>query len=164
MEGINFREAAKEDLDELVDCWEEFMDFNLRSVEGSKRREWMKLTGDASEKSCSHFEDEIEEEDKFVLLAENDEGIVGYIVASLEDRPPIFEGEKLGKIDELFVEEKHREEGIGNSLVERAVEWLKGKEIDLLKVRILQSNETADEFWDSRGFKDHIKIKFKEPD
>ncbi len=66
--------------------------------------------------------------------------------------------EKLEESDYEDVREelKRREEG--------AEEWLEGKDIELLKIRMIEANEKADDFWDSRGFRDHINIKFKELD
>ncbi|KXA89483.1 hypothetical protein AKJ57_05270 [candidate division MSBL1 archaeon SCGC-AAA259A05] len=157
MKNISFRKAERSDLNELMRLWEEFLDYNLQSIENSKKRRWMELTEDASEKSRSHFKNQIEQDDNLVLLAEKDNEIIGYIVASLEERPPIFKKRKLGKLNELFVNQDYRNEGLGKKLVENAKDWLKDKGVNLLKVRILEANKKANKFWKSRGFKNHIK-------
>lgn len=90
--------------------------------------------------------------------------IIGFATASLGNRSPVFEEKKLGKVDELFVKEKYRNSGLGKELVDRVVDWLEGKDIELLKIRVLEANERANDFWDSQGFEDHITIKFKTPD
>ncbi|KXA88536.1 hypothetical protein AKJ61_04715 [candidate division MSBL1 archaeon SCGC-AAA259B11] len=162
MKNINFRKAEKEDMDELVRLWEEFMEYNLKSVENPEKQQWMELTEDAPQKSRSHFKDQIEQDNYIVLLAENNSEIIGYIVATIEERPPIFKEGKLGIIKELFVKKDYRNEVLGNILAEKAKNWLKEREVNLLKVRVLETNEKADRFWNSLGFENHMKIKFKE--
>lgn len=164
MKGINFREAEKGDLNELIRCWEEFMEYHLKSEDSSEKRRWLELAEDASEKRRCHFEGQIRGQNKNILLAENKNEIVGYATAILKNRPPIFKARKLGMVGELFVKEKYRNEGLGKELADRTVEWLESKGIELLKVRVLKMNKKANDFWNSRGFKNHIKIKFKEPE
>jgi len=70
---------------------------------------------------------------------------VGYCVSSLS-------AEKTGEIESIFIEEKYRSQGIGSSLVTRALEWLDTKGSVRNRVSVGDGNEEAWGFYAKFGF------------
>lgn len=74
--------------------------------------------------------------------------ILGYVVA---DRVP-NQGTPLGHIKNLAVHPDYRNEGIGHSLLERAVTALRFRNLDLVKLEVRESNHAARNLYQRAGF------------
>jgi GNAT superfamily N-acetyltransferase len=71
--------------------------------------------------------------------------LVGYCVSSVDRW-------LTGEIDSIFVPPQHRGHGIGTTLMEKALEWLKGKGSKKNIVSIAVGNEQAYVFYEQFGF------------
>jgi diamine N-acetyltransferase len=81
-----------------------------------------------------------------VDIAQDDEGkLVGYCVSSIDKL-------QTGEIDSIFVTPESRGHGIGATLIEKALEWLKSKESKKNIVSVAVGNEKAYVFYEQFGF------------
>ena len=80
----------------------------------------------------------------FVILAYDNELLVGYCVASVID--------ELGEVDSIFVSEAYRKKGIASSLMERALEWLNANGAVKIALKVSVGNEEVLGFYARYGF------------
>ena len=155
-DGLRIREAIQEDTRAIVELWKELMDFHkerdrhfTRSVDGHERFAEFVSGRIASETSC-------------VLVAKQQNEIVGYCLATISKFPPVYEHQEYGAIFDLAVTENYRKKGIGQALVEAALQWFSEQEIHRVEVRVATSNEISTAFWKKIGFVPYLEVVYKE--
>ena len=84
------------------------------------------------------------------LVAEFGAGVVGYIVA---DSVPNH-GRPLGHVKDLAVHPDQRGQGVGTTLLRRALGAMRAQGVAEVKLEVRESNETARRLYESFGF-DH---------
>jgi len=85
-----------------------------------------------------------------VIVGERENEIIGIITLSF--RPAIHHGGLLGVIDELVVDERYRSRGIGNRLVDYAIEVFRQRgAVDIEVVSALHRTRSH-EFYERKGF------------
>ena len=78
----------------------------------------------------------------------NKSNIVGYCLS-------IIQGSS-GELCTLFVDEQHRNNGLGHLLVDKHLDWLKDNKCESIFVNVLVENESTIRFYESLGFKQNI--------
>ena len=78
----------------------------------------------------------------------NKNNIIGYCLS-------IIQG-SLGELCTLFVDEQHRNNGLGHLLVDKHLNWLKDNKCENISVNVLVENESTIRFYESLGFKQNI--------
>jgi len=90
-----------------------------------------------------------------VLVAELNEEVVGYatILAKVRSEE-IEEGDiEYGLVSDVVVASKYRRQGIGRKLMEAAELYAKSNDVRWLRIGVLAKNHSADNLYDSMGFK-----------
>lgn len=146
---INYQEKYKEKTEKMlvdfhkylieIDAWKVF---RLGKDYGKKQLE--ELTRSVKEnKGKGRF-----------FLVKSGKDIIGYSVGyvlqdkkSLETYPW-----KRGYVDELYVEEKYRGEGIGKALLNKMINHFKSKNCDTIGFNALIANKGAIAFYEKMGF------------
>ncbi len=78
--------------------------------------------------------------------------VVGYCISSFS-----YEN---GEIDSIFIEEKFRMMGIGDTLMKRALSWMDSNNVENRQVKISVGNDIAIKFYNQYGFhQKHIILK-----
>ena len=68
-----------------------------------------------------------------------------------------------GEIDSLYVEEEHRQSGVGKSLMERAIQWLQQQGAQKKRVLVVAGNESLIEYYRQFDFHPlHIVLQRKD--
>jgi ribosomal protein S18 acetylase RimI-like enzyme len=158
MHNVDFRirKATQDDTGAIVELWNELMDFHkkqdrrfTRSADGHKRFAEFVSGRIAHETSC-------------VLIAEQQDEIVGYCLAAISKYPPVYEHQEYGMIFDLAVTENFRRQGIGQTLVETALQWFSEQKISRVEVRVATANEISTAFWKEMGFVPYLEVVYKE--
>ena len=85
------------------------------------------------------------------LVAERDGSVVGYVVAdSVSNR-----GTEVGHVKDIAVHPEHRGEGIGSTLLTRALAVLGANGIDRVKLEVRAENDEALRLYRRFGFEPH---------
>jgi len=84
------------------------------------------------------------EDELYILTASTGSVMVGYVVAVAQ--------EARGEIESLFVEQTSRRQGIGKSLCEQALAWMRERECRTMVVAVSFGNENVIPFYRSLGF------------
>lgn len=88
------------------------------------------------------------------LVADDADGIVGYVVAdTVRER-----GWHLGHVKDLAVHPQKRGDGVGSRLLERALHALAARGVSRVKLEVRESNRGARRLYDRFGFERHHVI------
>jgi ribosomal protein S18 acetylase RimI-like enzyme len=96
---------------------------------------------------------QLEEPDMFVVVAEQDGEIVGYVYAGLEPQSWKELREAAGFIHDLVVDQAARGQGIGTRLAERAAGWLEEKGAPRVMLWSAERNGPAQRLFERLGFR-----------
>jgi ribosomal protein S18 acetylase RimI-like enzyme len=87
-----------------------------------------------------------------VLAAARGDDLEGLCVASLRERPALFEERARGEIEHLVVREAARRGGVGRALVDAAFAWLRAQGAGRVEVHVAPRNAAGQAFWRALGF------------
>jgi predicted acetyltransferase len=107
------------------------------------------------------FRTHVRSRTKIALVAEVDGVIVGYLLGSIQPRPPIFKVQKEAMITDMFVTNKKRRKGIGTKLVSEFFNWAKIKKMKYAVLNVVPENDPGKKFWTKMGFTTTIQFRSK---
>lgn len=93
---------------------------------------------------------------KLFLVAEENNKIIGYLLAEIEERKPFLQ--KTGYIAETYIKPQYRTKGAGSELFKNAMNWFKRKKIKWIIVGTHSLDNEAISFWQGRGFREFNKF------
>jgi GNAT superfamily N-acetyltransferase len=100
-------------------------------------------------------EEELRNPHVLVMLAIVGSAPVGYLEAyAALTAPPLVE-KPYGHIRAVFVRPGYRQQGIGSTLMSRAIPWFRRKQVEVVTLNVLGSLRTARRFAMSFGFDDY---------
>lgn len=88
----------------------------------------------------------------FLLVAEENNKIIGFISGFLKSLYPWFHTKAVGHISYLIVKPESRQKGIARLLEEAARQWFKEKNVSYVEVYVDEQNSVAQKTWHSLGF------------
>ena len=89
---------------------------------------------------------------KLLLVAERDGKLMGYAVGEIQSRSQIFQITENGYINDVFVEEEYRKQGIANRFLKELKEWFKSKNIKYVELTVHAKNSIGKKTWARFGF------------
>lgn len=161
MDSIVFRDFIPSDTNSLKTLIHEFLkeeSFNNP----------LRLTEPKEEFKHKYFEKvmkEIDENSGRVIIAEDNNQIVGFIFACFNiikgDDLLEFKEIKEGCIEDIYVIKTHRRMGIGNKLMNLALKYLKESDCDIAKLYVQSKNEKAYNLYKKLGFENNVRRMIK---
>lgn len=88
----------------------------------------------------------------YLIVAELDKKIVGYALATLSFRPPIFKHREIGFINDVYVDENFRRKGVGKLFLREMLNWFKDNNINNIELAVHSMNNLGNEFWEKEKF------------
>jgi len=89
-----------------------------------------------------------------ILVAVEDDQIVGYMTGHIRRKVPIYQIEEVGQIGDNFVLPQYRRRGIFTQLLKEMLEWMQGQGIKYVEHPIAVKNDVGRIAWKKRGFED----------
>lgn len=105
--------------------------------------------------AVEHKQGLVNEDDSAIYLAKKDGELVGYILFSVSDRPPVFKIQQKVSVRELFVKKSYRGEGIGKKLVKRSEKYAEERDISFVSLSVDIPNKEAYGFYKSLDFEQY---------
>jgi ribosomal protein S18 acetylase RimI-like enzyme len=96
---------------------------------------------------------QLQEPDVVIFVAERGGSIAGYAYAGLEPRSWKELRDAAGFIHDVVVDEAHRRAGVGEALVEAAINWLREHGAPRVMLWTAQQNESAQRLFSRLGFR-----------
>ena len=100
-----------------------------------------------------YFRARIEGEDGFVLVVKEGENAVGYLVGGLVEPEDYRIVGKMAELENMYVQEVLRGQGIGGKLVNQFEDWCKEKGVQRIRVVASADNSDAIKFYEAHGSK-----------
>lgn len=96
------------------------------------------------EKRCEKFKGMEEKFIKIEVVETEKLGIIGYCISTIR--------QEVGEIESLFIEAEFRKDGLGNLLVDSAIQWLKSNNCKKILVGVAEGHEDVFGFYMKKGF------------
>lgn len=141
---LQIRRARRSDQSPLGDLWHRLLN------EQAGLDERLGVAVDALARWHNDFPFWLDDEHRQVLVAEQEEILLGFATAQLWFPLPIYENVTEVYIDELYIVPEVRGHGVGRSLLETIREWADAVRADRLRVGVLAENAAARGFWESQ--------------
>lgn len=152
MTEIKIRKAILEDIPEIVKLAKEMWDFHDQFP-----TEFLEVRENALEIFEKWCKDKITEKG-FVLVAENENKLIGYLLAYEHKNSAIYKDNIAGHIYDLYVKEEFRGKGTGKKLMQEAEKILKNN-YKHCSLEAAFENKKSIEFYKSLGFMpDRVKM------
>ncbi|CDQ21545.1 ribosomal-protein-alanine N-acetyltransferase [Halobacillus karajensis] len=84
-----------------------------------------------------------------LLVADMNGRMIGYVLGTIA---PLGEEGVRGYLNEVFVDEFYRREGIGSDLCRKILEWIRDQEATSIQVSLHSSHHRGSEFLEKVGF------------
>ena len=150
---MNVIPATEKHVPDIVELWKEFMDFH-KSLDPFYTR-----TDDAPFER--RVRDLISSEDAQVLVALDNDTVVGYSISQINSYPPVFKESTYGYISDVAVRSKSRRKGIGEQMLAKIYEWFDSRDIHRIELRVVANNAIAYSFWKKQGFKAYVHVLYQ---
>jgi ribosomal protein S18 acetylase RimI-like enzyme len=145
--GVIVREMRPDDLDRVRAITLE--GFGGVSVEAAIDRQWPgKLPTVWGERKWRAMQAEVRDHPECCFVAEVDGEVAGYITTI------VFAADKVGRIPDLAVDARFQGRGIGRQLLERAIEFFRGRGLMVARIETLANNEVGNHLYPSVGFEE----------
>ncbi len=152
LKNIVIRNGRINDGKQVVNLWKELIDYHKKISTTDFAIDY-EMVEDAPTRWVKFYEQHIRSRNKKAIVAEEDGRIIGYLLGSIEKRPPIFKTIYRAFISEACVTRERRNRGIGTKLVKEFVAWAKEKGMKYITLCVLPKNELGVKFWRKHGFK-----------
>ncbi len=107
----------------------------------------------ASSLPQAHFDDLLAGDTSTIQVAEIAGRIVGFAIVSVFDAPPfeVLIPRRIVFIDNMVVTEAHRGQGIGQALLDAAIEWGRARGATTLELTVWEFNQRAKALYERLG-------------
>lgn len=156
--AVKIRKLEDEDIDGISELWQEFAELR----EGLTERTI--LNEDAADYFFGYATGLLQRKDTLTLVAEDeeDESLVGYLIASKQRKPPIYSHTRVAYLSDAFVADSHRKQGILKRFVDELEAWAKREGITAIDVMLFRENESAHAIYEHLGFHNYRTVMRKE--
>ncbi len=128
----------------------------LAKKEESKYSRLLKPLPDARRCYLNYLKADLAKRNRKIFIALEDDEIVGMVVVKILKALPVSKYDKKGYISNLYVREPFRNRGAGKKLVQKAMAWLRSKDIPNVFLEIHSKNLSAQDLYRKLGFKDYF--------
>ena len=150
MARITVRQARPEDVDSLLDLWQEMMDYHARLdprfLPAADGRQVFRPTVEA------WMVDGLWR----VLVAVADGQVVGYTIGRIAENPPVLKMQKYGYVTDICVAPAWRRAGAGRKLFSALRAWFRRHRLTVVQLNVAAVNPVSQAFWRAMGFADYI--------
>ncbi len=138
----------------IVELWKEFMDYHKEIDPLFTRSEKGHIS------FIDHVEELLEKDTAHVLVALDREKVVGYAIAEITIRPPVFQERTYGVISDIAVTSSYRRQGIGSKMVGKIREWFHSRDVTRIELRAVSENDVSCAFWGKQGFREYMRVMY----
>ena len=139
------RKAELKDLQRIQELNNELFDLELANFDKYLIKDWP-----LSKEGKEYFENAIK--DSFVIVAEIEGNVVGYLLGEESDIP--YYNFKIAELCNMCIDSKYRKQGIGNALYKEFERTFRAQGITHFTVTASFKNENAKSFYKKMGFEE----------
>ena len=150
--GIAIRKATIEDLKAIQELNYKLFELEYNNFDPALNMNWT-----FSKIGENYFKKSIENATVWVAVDNNK--VIGYLVGRIE-KMPAYTTKSLAELDNFYIDEEYRRQGIGKRLVEEFKKYGINKGIEEIKVTASAKNTNAKAFYQNNGF-DEFEVTYK---
>lgn len=144
---MEIRLAVKNDVDQIVELWKYMMTYHQRINEHFAK------SRNGHEKFRLFLKRQIGSGSAVVMIAREQDEIIGFCLGLIMEYPPVFSQRKKGHINDMVVKEEFQGQGVGGNLLEKTLYWFKQVGIENIELDVVTGNESAEKFYQKHGFR-----------
>ena len=148
MAEVKIQKATIENLKNILELNQKLFDYESENFDKTLDCDW-------PSRNKEYFKKALESKDRLALVVLIKNKMVGYLIGSLGEAKDYRKIKKIAEIDNMLVLPKYRNQGIGDSLIERFFNWVKERGINRVKVVAPAQNKKAINFYRKTGFLDY---------
>ncbi len=101
----------------------------------------------------SEVSEMIKDPSKKLWVAVNKDTVLGYLISIIQTHSGSVMAQRTCLwIDDLYIREENRHDGIGRALIDTAVEFAKSSDYTAVELNVWSFNENAVKFYEKQGF------------
>ena len=148
-QGIILRHAVSADMDRIQPLWRALYEHQ------SQHGMLLRLPDDAYEAWLKSIVPLLGRFATIVLAAQDDD-IVGFVAGRLRTLPPYFGAATVGYISEVFVRDSHRSAGVGRRMLALALDWFRSQQIQRVELQVVAGNPDGIRFYRQLGWHEEL--------
>ena len=148
-EKVKIRKAKTRDIPAVVEMAQEMWDMHV-----SMCPSFLRHTADAQKLMKNYCRRIINGKKSFILLAEVNRKIAGYLLAKEKAIPAVYKNHITGYVNDLYVKKQYRKKGIGKKLMKEAEKLLKKYKYSFYSLKVNTQNRGTHTFYKSLGMID----------
>jgi GNAT superfamily N-acetyltransferase len=142
--------VSRQDLAELAKLQKSYMEYH-QEIDG-----YFAYNEDVSDLWKQYAEKVIGDSEQIAYCAVVEGKIVGYMMAKIELRSPIYRIVRVGLIGDAYVLPEYRRQGAFTLLLEKTLDWMKKKGVSYVEHPVASRNRIGLKVWKSKGFEEFI--------
>jgi len=150
MTRITVHQARSEDLEPLLDLWQEMMDYHARLD-----RRFAPAT-DGRQVFRPTVTGWMRDNEWRVLVAVANGQVVGYTIGRVAEVNRVLATPRFGYVTDICVSPQWRRQGVGRRLFSTIGAWFRRRGLAAAQLNVAASNPTSQAFWRSMGFGDYM--------
>ncbi len=127
--------------------------YRTAAGEQNALREMWEITDGIAEPAHDSLARVMADDQARVYVGTIDEVVFGFLVARIEGLLPQADGQRVGVIPLIYVEDPARQVGVAEAMLESAMEWLMAQGIKRFDAIVSPGHRLAKNFFESAGFK-----------
>jgi diamine N-acetyltransferase len=144
---ISIRKATIKDLEQILALNKALFDYE-EEFNSEYNLGWT-----YSEKGKEYFKDRIENNSSIVLVGEDENKIIGYILTFIKNHS-IRSINPIAEVENMFIDKDFRKQGLGSKFLKETIKLAKEMGVKRLEVEVEARNLPALEFYKKNGFED----------
>lgn len=142
--SLKIRKIAVKDIEQVIDLSNQGLEYHRKLMPNQ-------LMPMDKTKKHERFMQFIKNENYFILVAEQDDNVIGYLTSEFMDTP--WFQKRLGcEIREMGIDESYQSKGIGTELISVLKTECRNRKVENIKVDVLTVNPRAIDFYRRFGF------------
>lgn len=145
---MDVREATAEEAARIVDdLW-----LPLARQMATLNEDYDALAEDIRSELLDHFDDLMTDDGAVVFVGVEDDTVVALASATIRDRPPVFARETEAFVNEVYVSEAYRRDGVATTLLERLEAWAREHDCEHMTLSVPAGDDPARALYEEFGF------------
>ena len=147
-QDFTIRPGRREDAAEAARLW-------MQSADEHTAHDRVYETSPDAEKTMRRFLSDVANNGySFLFVAVTEGRTVGFISGELRQGSPTFLPKTWASVDDVFVEPRHRNRGMGRALLGSVRTWAREREADGISLQVAAANSRGRKFYEELGFRE----------
>ena len=100
----------------------------------------------------TYYRSRLSDDESITYLARHGDHLVGYVAAEVQTPPPIFQQMRECHINELFVREDARRQGVASELLDTIEDWGRTHNCEQVDLNVDKENRSAKALYETQGY------------